>query len=68
MKLNAATRKNLSGSAFALPGRRYPIMDKSHGIAAEAYAKRYATPEEQATIRRKVHAKFPTLGKSKDKK
>jgi hypothetical protein len=63
MKLNAAARKKISSSDFALPGRRYPIEDKSHGIAAKSRAAQFATPSEKATIDRKVDAKFH-LGKS----
>lgn len=59
-RLTSGERKHLSGGSFALPGRRYPINDENHGRAALSMA-HYASPSEQATIRRKVHAKFPGI-------
>ena len=38
-KLTSEERKALPDSAFALPGRRYPIYDRDHAIAAKARAK-----------------------------
>jgi hypothetical protein len=63
-KLNAAKRNALATGTFALPGRRYPLEDASHARNALARAAQHASPAEQATIRRKVHAKFPGIGKS----
>lgn len=60
-KLNAAKRNALSSGSFALPGRRFPINDANHARNALARASN-ATPAEQATIRRKVHAKYPSIG------
>lgn len=60
-KLTAATRKKLSGKVFALPGRRYPIEDASHARNALARASANATPAEQETIKRKVHAEYPGI-------
>jgi len=65
--LRAATRNRLPGSAFALPGRRYPVHDRAHARAALSYGARYASPSQLATIRSKVHARFPTMGKKKGK-
>ena len=31
-KLTTQARKKLSSSEFALPGGRYPIEDKAHGV------------------------------------
>lgn len=59
-KLTTERRAEIPGKEFALPGRRYPIHDESHARAALSMA-HYATPEEQATIKRKVHAKFPGI-------
>jgi hypothetical protein len=62
-KLNAAKRNALATGSFALPGRRYPLNDANHARNALARAAQHASPAEQATIRRKVHAKFPGIGK-----
>jgi hypothetical protein len=39
-KLTAARRNRLPKSAFAGPGRSYPVPDRSHAIFAKAMAKR----------------------------
>ena len=62
-KLTAATRGELPGSAFALPGRRYPIEDRAHAANAKARVAQHGTPSEKATVARKVAAKFPGMGK-----
>jgi hypothetical protein len=51
----------LPASDFALPGGRYPIEDASHARNALARAAQHASPSEQATIRRKVKARFPGI-------
>lgn len=61
-RLTTERRKELPEQEFALPGGRYPINDANHGRAALSMA-HYASPSEQATIKRKVHAKFPGIGK-----
>jgi hypothetical protein len=61
-KLTAAKRNKLATGTFALPGRRYPIPDANHARNALARAAQHASPTEQATIRRKVHSKFPGIG------
>ena len=63
-KLTTERRAELPGSAFALPGGRYPIHDENHARAALSMA-HYASPAEQATIKRKVHARYPDIGQSK---
>lgn len=73
--LTAKARQNMPRSDFALPGKgagpkgagsgSYPIPDKNHARAALSRASANASPSEQATIRRKVHAKFPDIGKDK---
>lgn len=63
-KLTAAARKRIPASKFALPGGRFPIPDISHGRAALSMAHN-ASPSEQATIRRKVHAAFPSIGEKR---
>lgn len=61
-KLTTERRDEIPGKEFALPGRRFPIHDESHARAALSMA-HYASPAEQATIKRKVHAKYPGIGK-----
>jgi hypothetical protein len=71
-KLNAAARKKLPSSDFALPGKgegkngkgsgSYPIPDRSH--AANALARSSGKPEA-AAVRRKVLAKYPSMGKTR---
>lgn len=63
-KLTPTARSKLSGSTFALPGRRYPIPDPNHARNALARAAQHASPAEQAVIKRKVHSKFPGIGES----
>lgn len=55
-KLHAKERNALPNSAFALPGRRFPIEDAAHRTAALRMA-HYASPSEQAIIRKKVAQK-----------
>lgn len=59
-KLTPTARSRLSSSTFALPGRRFPLPDVSHARNALARA-HYASPSEQATIKRKVHQRFPGI-------
>lgn len=60
-KLNAAARKSLPAADFAGPKRSYPIPDRSHAVAAEAYATRFASPAEKSRIDAAVARKFPSL-------
>jgi len=59
--LSTTGRKRLNDSDFALPGRRYPIHDIAHARNALARVAQNGTPAEQATVRRKVYAKYPSL-------
>lgn len=61
-KLNAAARNSLPDSAFALPGRRYPIHDENHARNALARVAQNGTPDEQAKVKAAVHRKFPNIG------
>lgn len=61
-RLTPTARSKLSSSTFALPGRRYPIPDRSHGANALARVSQYGSPAEKATVRSKVRAKFPDMG------
>jgi hypothetical protein len=66
--LSSATRKAMPKKQFALPGKReggkggYPIPDATHGRNALARVAQHGTPSEKATVRAKVHAKFPGIG------
>ncbi len=62
-KLTSEARNNLSTSVFALPGRRFPIPDKSHAANAKARATQGVkagtlSPSQAATVRRKANAKL----------
>lgn len=65
MKLTAKARKKIPTGSFALPNRRYPIEDRAHARNALSRVSANGTPAEKATVRRKVHAKYPSMGKSK---
>ncbi len=65
--LTAHGRDMIKEKNFALPGERYPIHDRVHARAALSMVAKHGTPEEQATVRRKVHNKYPGIG-SMDKK
>jgi hypothetical protein len=57
--LKAKKRNSLPASSFAIPSKRaYPIHDRAH--AANALARASGKPEE-ATVRRKVCARYPDL-------
>lgn len=72
--LSSKRRSKLPSSDFALPGKgagpkgkgsgSYPIPDESHARNALARAAQNASPSEQATIKRKVAAKFPGIAVS----
>jgi hypothetical protein len=62
-ELTARRRKNLPDSAFALPGRRYPIHDRAHARNALARVAQHGTPTEQKRVRAAVRRRFPDIGK-----
>ena len=69
--LNAAERRALPDSDFALPGKgegpegkqrgAYPINDKKHARNALAMAAAHASPEKQAEVKAAVKKKFPNI-------
>ena len=69
--LNAAERRALPDSDFALPGKgkgpegkqagSYPIPDLTHARAALAMVAKYGTPEEKEKVRAAVKRKFPDI-------
>ena len=64
-KLTAKARAKIPAKNFALPGGRYPIEDASHARNALARVSQHGTPAEKATVRAKVSAKYPGIGKAK---
>ena len=60
-KLNTKQRDALSDSAFALPGRRYPIHDESHARNALARVAQNGTSDEQAKVRAAVKSRYPNI-------
>lgn len=69
-RLTSAERKAMPKSQFALPGKKhggkggYPIEDASHARNALARVSQHGTSAEKATVRAKVHAKFPNIGRA----
>ncbi len=61
--LNARGRRRIKESNFALPGRRYPIHDRSHARSALSRISQYGTPEEKAKVRAAVRSKYPGMSK-----
>lgn len=59
--LTPTTRLNLAESDFALPGRRYPIHDLAHARNALARVAANGSSSEQATVRAKVRARYPSI-------
>jgi hypothetical protein len=69
--LSTAARKKLPSKSFALPGKgegphgkgagSYPIDTPARARNALARGAQHASPEQQATIRRKVKAKYPSI-------
>jgi hypothetical protein len=72
MAISAAQRRKLPSKSFALPGKgtgpggkgpgSYPIDTSGRARNALARGAQHASPEQLATIKRKVHAKFPGIG------
>jgi hypothetical protein len=61
-RLTAAARRKLPASKFALPAQSaYPIDTAARARSALSRAAQNATPSEQATIKRKVKAKYPSI-------
>lgn len=71
-KLTTGARKKLKSSQFALPGKgtgpqgkgagSYPIPDASHARNALARVAQHGSSSEKATVRAKVHQRFPGIG------
>lgn len=64
-RLTAAERNSLPDSAFAGPGRTYPVEDASHARNALARVSEFAPLAEKAKVRAKVGKKYPTIAIAK---
>lgn len=64
-KLTAKQRRVLPPADFALGKGHYPIEDEGHARAALSRISEFGTSSEQATVRRKVKAKYPGMNVSK---
>lgn len=62
-KLTTAARKKIKSSSFALPGRRYPIEDRSHARNALSRISQFGSPVEKSKVRAAVHKRYPSMGK-----
>ena len=61
-KYKNVSKEDFAGTAGGAPKGSYPINTKKRAKAALAYAHNAPNP---AGIRRKVHEKYPSLGKKK---
>jgi len=61
-KLTTKARKAIPTKSFALPGRRYPIEDKSHARNALARVSQHGSPAEKSKVRAAVRRKYPSIG------
>jgi hypothetical protein len=57
-KLTSAERSKLPDSAFAGPGRSYPVEDRAHAIAAKSRASQFASPALKAKVDAKADKKL----------
>ena len=63
-KLTAKQRKKLPAKDFALGKGHYPIENKAHARAALSRISQHGNAAEKAKVRKKVHAKYPSIGES----
>jgi len=67
-ELTTSAREHIKAKNFVFPSRgkaesgSYPIEDPKHARNALARVAQHGTPAEQAKVRAKVHAKFPSIG------
>lgn len=60
--LSVAERASLDETAFARPGRRWPIHDAHHAKIALQYMKRgWGNTQDYPAIQKAIHARYPTL-------
>lgn len=60
--LDANARNHIASKNFAGPDRSYPIEDANHARNALSRVAQNGSPELQAQVRAKVHAKYPSIG------
>lgn len=60
-----AVVKMVKGKTKMLKVRKYPIIDIAHARNALARVAAFGTPIENATVKKKVYVKFPSLKKKK---
>jgi hypothetical protein len=60
-QLTAAERDALPDSAFALPGRQYPIHDTAHAQNALARVAQHGDREERMAVKKAVYARYPGM-------
>jgi hypothetical protein len=66
-RLTGKERKELPKKDFAVPGRKFPIENKSHARDALARSADKA-PGVKAEVRRAVEKRFPQIDKTKEKR
>lgn len=59
--LTAQRRNDLPNSAFALPGRRYPIDTPERARAALSRIMQFGSPDEQRRVRAAVRRRYPDM-------
>lgn len=62
-KLTTKARKALPSSAFAGPGRSYPVEDKAHARNAKARASQFASPALKAKVDARANKVLGKKGK-----
>ena len=62
-KLSYKKRKALPKAEFAGPDRSYPIDTANRARNALSRVSQFGSPDLKARVRRKVHEKFPSIGK-----
>lgn len=62
-KLTTKARKALPSSAFAGPGRSYPVEDKAHARNAKARAAQFASPALKARVDARANKVLGKKGK-----
>lgn len=67
-KLTTKKRNSLPTKDFAVPGRKYPVNDKSHARNALSRVSANGSPEQKKEVRAKVAKKFPGMEKKEGKK
>lgn len=63
-KLTTEKRNDLPSKSFAGPDRSYPIDTENRGRNALARVSQHGSPSLKAEIRRKVHKKYPDIGRT----